>query len=173
MIELIEELPGNVVGIVARGRGPMKSADTVLAPGDGTLAEAARQGAALLRDRLSFSRRRLGGDLDVAIDHLPQWERIAIVHRQRLGAPDGQCAAILLASEVRVFTTLERAEGRAWIASLPGAESEDAAGGGYCAGSSTAAASAAAAPPRSRRPSVRPARRGGLDQYRHPSADGR
>ena len=56
-------------------------------------------------------------DLDVAIDHLPQWERIAIVTDTGWVRHTVNALRFLIASEVRVFTMLEAEEGRAWIAS--------------------------------------------------------
>src|SRR5260221_1360702 len=56
-------------------------------------------------------------DLDVAIDHLPQWERIAIVTDTGWVRHTVNALRFLIASEVRVFTTMETEEGRAWIAS--------------------------------------------------------
>src|SRR5207302_3317455 len=105
-------------------------------------------------------------ELDVAIDHLPQWERIAVVTDTGWVRQTVNALRFLLASEVRVFTTLETEEGRAWIASAGGEATPIAA--------ATARAEALqralrALPPRSRRPSARRARPGGR-RYRYPSA---
>jgi hypothetical protein len=81
------------------------------------------------------------GDLDVAIDHLPQWERIAVVTDTAWVRQMVNALRFLLASEVRVFTTLEAEEGRAWIATPLGAETAAPLAGRYCAGSSARAAS--------------------------------
>src|SRR5260221_14555750 len=110
-------------------------------------------------------------DLDVAIDHLPQWERIAVVTDTGWVRQTVNALRFLLASDVRVFTSEESDEGRAWIAAAPGAE----------AASPLAPAPARAqallspphaSPPPLRRPSSRPVRRDGR-QYRHPSAGDR
>src|SRR5216683_6973454 len=59
-------------------------------------------------------------DLDIAIDHLPQWERIAVVTDTGWVRHTVNALRFLIASEVRVFTRLDAEEGRAWIASPSG-----------------------------------------------------
>lgn len=168
MIELIKELPDNVVGIVARGRVTNEECDNVLRPAMERSLK--RHGKVRLYYEIGSRFPGAGwGDLDVAIDHLPQWERIAVVTDTGWVRQTVNALRFLLASEVRVFTTLEAQEGRDWIASPMGAETPLAA--------ATARAEAlrrppGASPPRSRRPSSRPVRRGDR-QYRHPSAGGR
>jgi hypothetical protein len=170
MIELINELPDNVIGIVARGRVTNEECDTVLRPA----MERSLKRHNKIRLYYEVGSRFPGagwGDLDIAIDHLPQWERIAVVTDTGWVRQTVNALRFLIASEVRVFTTLEAEEGRAWIASPLGADTVDP----------LAAAAARvqalrrlphASPPRSRRPSARPARRGDR-RYRHPSAGDR
>jgi hypothetical protein len=170
MIEVIKELPDNVVGIIAKGRVTNEECDNILRPA----MERSLKRHGKIRLYYEVGSRFPGAgwdDLDVAIDHLPQWERIAVVTDTGWVRHTVNALRFLLASEVRVFTTLEAEEGRAWIASPPDAD----------AASPIAAATARAqalrrlphvSPPRSRRPSSRPARRGDR-QYRHPSAGDR
>ena len=170
MIELIKELPDNVVGIVARGRVTNEECDEVLRPAMERSLK--RHGKVRLYYEIGSRFPGAGwGDLDVAIDHLPQWERIAVVTDTGWVRQTVNALRFLLASEVRVFTSDESDEGRAWIAAAPGAE----------AASPLAAATARAqklprlphgSPLRSRRLSSRPARRGGR-RCRRPSAGGR
>jgi hypothetical protein len=170
MIELIKELPDNVVGILARGRVTNEECDEVLRPAMENSLK--RHGKVRLYYEIGSRFPGAGwGDLDVAIDHLPQWERIAVVTdtgwvRQTINA-----LRFLLASEVRVFTSEESDEGRAWIAAVPSVE----AASPLAAATARAQAlrlSPHAGPPRLRRPSSRRVRRDGR-QYRHPSAGGR
>src|SRR6478735_8044899 len=163
MIEMIKELPDNVVGIIAKGRVTNEECDNVLKPA----MERSLKRHGKIRLYYEVGSRFPGAgwdDLDLAIDHLPQWERIAIVSDTGWVRHTVNALRFLIASEVRVFTADEAAEGRAWIA----------------AGDSAAEASSPvrapprlphAVPPRSRRPSPRPAQRGDR-QYRHPSAGG-
>src|SRR6185369_6140635 len=98
------------------------------------------------------------------IDHLPQWERIAVVTDTGWVRHTVNALRFLLASEVRVFTTLEAEEGRAWIASA--AEERPSAASILQARALRRVPHPV--PPRSRRPSARPAPRGGR-RYRYPS----
>ena len=78
MIEVITELPDNVVGILAKGRVTNKECDTILKPA----MERSLKRHGKIRLYYEVGSRFPGAgwdDLDVAIDHLPQWERIAIV----------------------------------------------------------------------------------------------
>jgi hypothetical protein len=170
MIELIRELPDNVVGIVARGRVTNEECDEVLRPAMERSLK--RHGKVRLYYEIGSRFPGAGwGDLDVAIDHLPQWERIAVVTDTAWVRQSVNALRFLMASEVRVFTCEESGEGRAWIAAAPDAE----AASPLAAATARAQAlrrSPSALPPRSRRPSARRARRDGR-QYRHPSAGGR
>src|SRR5205823_10622161 len=93
-------------------------------------------------------------DLDLAIDHLPQWERVAVVTNTGWVRQTVNALRFLIASEVRVFTMLEAEEGRAWIASSGEAE----AIGSTIARVRALRRGSRASPPRSRRPSFRPIR---------------
>ena len=165
MIEMIKELPDNVVGIIAKGRVTNEECDNILKPA----MERSLKRHPKIRLYYEVGSRFPGAgwdDLDLAIDHLPQWERIAIVTDTGWVRHTVNALRFLIASEVRVFTMLEAEQGRAWIASPIGA---DPAGP---LGSATARPQALrrlphASPPRSWRPSSRPARRGDR-LYRHP-----
>src|SRR5438105_2214194 len=116
MIEIINELPDNVVGILARGRVTNEECDSVLRPA----MERSLRRHGKIRLYYEVGSRFPGAgwdDLDIAIDHLPQWERIAVVTDTGWVRQTVNALRFLLASEVRVFTTLETDEGRAWIAS--------------------------------------------------------
>ena len=119
MIEIIKELPDNVVGIVATGRVTNEECDDVLRPA----MEASLRRHGKIRLYYEIGSRFPGagwGDLDIAIDHLPQWERIAVVTDTGWVRHTVNALRFLIASEVRVFTRLDAEEGRAWIASPSG-----------------------------------------------------
>ena len=168
MIEIIKELPDNVVGIVARGRVTNEECDNVLRPA----MEASLKRHRKIRLYYEVGSRFPGAgwaDLDLAIDHLPQWERVAVVTNTGWVRQTVNALRFLIASEIRVFTMLEAEEGRAWIAASGDAET--------AIGSAIAPVRALrrvprASSPRSRRPSSRPAPRGDR-RYRYPSAGGR
>jgi hypothetical protein len=165
MLAIIKELPDNVVGIVARGRVTNEECDDILRP-------------AMERSLRRYSKIRLyyevgarfpgagWDDLDVAIDHLPQWERIAVVTDTGWVRHTVNALRFLIASDIRVFTTEEVGQGRAWIAA------NDAEMPGAAAPVRGLARAERPSPLRSRRPAARPARRGDR-QYRHPSAGDR
>lgn len=124
MMEIIPGLPDNVVGILARGRVTNTECDSVLQPA----IKCSLRKHDKVRLYYEVGSRFPGAgwdDLCVAIDHLPQWERIAVVTDTGWVRQTVNALRFLLASEVRVFTTEERNESRAWIASsgqeMPGA----------------------------------------------------
>jgi SpoIIAA-like len=165
MIELIKELPDNVVGIHARGRVTNEECDNVLRPA----MEASLRRHNKIRLYYEVGSRFPGAgwdDLDLGVDHLPQWERIAVVTDTGWVRQTVNAIRFLIASDIRVFTTLETDEGRAWIAA------NDADAPGATSPVRMPARFPHAAPPRSRRPSSRPARRGDRRSQR-PSAGGR
>ena len=160
MIEVINELPDNVVGIIAKGRVTNEECDTVLKPAMERSLK--RHGKIRLYYEVGSRFPGAGWDnLDVAIDHLPQWERIAIVTDTGWVRHTVNALRFLIASEVRVFTVLEAEEGRAWIASPRDADGATAV--------ATARAQAlqrlsVLLPRRRRRRSSRPARQGSKER---------
>jgi hypothetical protein len=121
MLKVIDELPDNVVGIIAKGRVTNEECDNILKPA----MERSLKRHSKIRLYYEVGSRFPGAgwdDLDVAIDHLPQWERIAVVTDTGWVRQTVNALRFLLASEVRVFTTIEAEEGKAWIASPIGAE---------------------------------------------------
>src|SRR5690348_93463 len=167
MIEIIKELPDNVVGILARGRVTNEECDNILRPA----MERSLKRHGKIRLYYEVGSRFPGAgwdDLDIAIDHLPQWERIAVVTDTGWVRQTVNALRFLLASEVRVFTTLEAEEGRAWIAS----EVEEMPSAAAIARARALRQVPHPAPPRLRRPSVRPVRQGGR-RYHYPSAGDR
>ena len=165
MIELIKELPDNVVGIHARGRVTNEECDNVLRPA----MEASLKRHNKIRLYYEVGSRFPGAgwdDLDLGVDHLPQWERIAVVTDTGWVRQTVNAIRFLIASEIRVFTTLDADEGRAWIAA------KDADAPGATSPVRVPPRFPHVATPRSRRPSARPARRGDRRSHR-PSAGGR
>jgi len=160
MLELIKELPDNVVGIVTRGRVTNAECDTILRPA----IEVSLRRHRKIRLYYEVGSRFPGAgwdDLDLAIDHLPQWERIAVVTDTGWVRQTVNALRFLIASDVRVFTIIEAAEGRAWIAA------DEAAAPGATSPVRVPRRRHRGAPLRSRRPSFRPALPDGL-RYRRP-----
>src|SRR5690242_1680857 len=116
MLEIVEGLPDYVIGILAKGRVTKADCDSVLRP---VLESSLRRD---VRPRLYYEIGcRFPGagceDLEVGLNRLPQWERIAVVTDTAWVRQTVMALRFLLASEVRVFSTVEAAEGRAWIVS--------------------------------------------------------
>ena len=118
MIEIIENLPGNVVGLKATGEVTRKDYLDVVIP---AVDKALKQNAKL---RLyydlgaQFTGIDLGAeweDLRVGIEHFSRWERVAVVTdvawiRHMVGA-----LRFLMPGEIRVFTAAQGSEARNWI----------------------------------------------------------
>jgi hypothetical protein len=169
MIEIIKELPDNVVGIVATGRVTNEECDNVLRPA----MEASLKRHGKIRLYYEIGSRFPGAgwdDLDIGIDNPRRLERIAVVTDTGWVRQTVNALRFLIASEVRVFTRIDAEEGRAWITS-PSGEPGQTAIAGITAPVRAPRRLPRALLPRSRRPSSRPAQRGDR-RYRRPSAGG-
>jgi hypothetical protein len=119
MIELIEDLPRNVVGIAVRGRVTREECRTILAPAiDRSLRWRER-----VRLYYELGSRFPGSgwdDLDIGFEHASRCERIAIVTDIAWVRLTVKAIRFLIPGEIRVFATIETAEARAWITARPG-----------------------------------------------------
>ncbi len=123
MIQLIEGLPANVVGIAVKGRVTRQDCRDVLAP---AVARTLRR-----RERIRLyyeigSRFPGAGwdDLDLGLEHAAWCERVAIVTDIAWISLTVKALRFLIPGEVRVFSTIQTAEGRAWIAARPGSRAD-------------------------------------------------
>ena len=116
MIEMIDGLPDNVVGIIAKGRVTNNDCDKILKPAmESTLKRHDK-----VRLYYEIGCRFPGAaweNLRVGVEHIPQWERVAIVTDVGWVRHTVNALRFLMASEVRVFTSFQAPEGRAWITS--------------------------------------------------------
>ena len=115
MIRIVEGLPDNVVGIVAKGRVTNEDCDKILKP--------------LMQNSLKHEKVRLyyeigsrfpgaaWEDLGIGLEHIPQWERVAIVTDVGWVRHTVNALRFLIPGEVRVFTTHQAYQGCAWISS--------------------------------------------------------
>ena len=123
MIEIIAGLPKNVVGISVKGRLTMQDCRAVLMPA--------------MRRSLKYHEKirlyyELGSrfpgaawdDLDLGLEDLSRCERVAIVTDIGWVRLTVKAVRFLIPSEIRVFSTIETEEGRAWITALPGSDAE-------------------------------------------------
>jgi hypothetical protein len=116
MIQIIDGLPDNVVGIIAKGRVTNSDCDKVLKPAmESTLKRHDK-----VRLYYEIGCRFPGAaweDLRIGIEHIPQWERVAVVTDVGWVRHTVNALRFLISSDVRVFTSFQAPEGRAWITS--------------------------------------------------------
>jgi SpoIIAA-like len=123
VIEIVGGLPKNVVGISVKGRLTMQDCRAVLMP-------------AMKRSLKYYEKIRLyyeldsrfpgaaWDDLDLGLEDFSRCERVAIVTDIGWVRLTVKAVRFLIPSEIRVFSTLEVEEGRAWITALPGSDAE-------------------------------------------------
>jgi SpoIIAA-like len=123
MLELIEGLPKNVVGIVATGKVTMQDCQDVLMP--------AMKRSLKRHDKIrlyyELSSRFPGSawdDLDLGLEHASCCERVAIVTDIGWVRLTVKAVRFLIPSKIRVFSTAEAEEGRAWITARPGSRAD-------------------------------------------------
>ena len=126
MIEIIEGLPENVVGLVVKGRLTQKDCAEVLVP---RLRRALEWHYKL---RLYYEiRSRFPGAaweaIDLGLEQGPQWERVAIVTDVASVRHTVQALRLLLPSEIQVFETARMPQGLAWITAPHGLRATAAA----------------------------------------------
>jgi hypothetical protein len=119
MIEIIEGLPRNVVGIAVRGRLTMQDCRDVLMPAmDKSLKRHDK-----IRLYYELSSRFPGAgwdDLDLGIEHASRCERVAIVTDIGWVRLTVKALRFLIPGEIRAFATIQAPEGRAWITARVG-----------------------------------------------------
>src|SRR6202045_957485 len=118
MLELIDGLPGNVVGIAVSGRLTMQDCQDVLVP--------AMQKSLKRHDKIrlyyELNSRFPGAawdDLNVGIEYVPRCERVAIVTDVGWLRYTVKALRFLIPGEIEVFATVQASEGRAWITAAP------------------------------------------------------
>ena len=127
MLELIEGLPGNVVGIAVSGRLTMQDCQDVLVP--------AMQRSLKRHDKIrlyyELNSRFPGAawdDLELGLEDLSRCERVAIITDVGWVRLTVKALRFLIPSEIRVFPTVQADEGRAWIKARPRPQTEVEAG---------------------------------------------
>jgi hypothetical protein len=115
MIRVIDGLPDNVVGIVAKGRVTTEDCDKILKPLMETSAK--HDKVRLYYEISSRVPSAKWDDLRLGVGRLPQWERVAVVTDVGWVRHTVKALRFLIGSEIRVFTTSEAGDGLAWITS--------------------------------------------------------
>jgi len=115
MLELIEGLPKNVVGIIAKGRVTMRDYREVLIPA----MEKCLQRHHKIRLYYELGSRFPGAawdDLDLGIERAVRCERVAIVTDIAWVRLTVKALRFLIPGEIRIFATIQVPESRAWVA---------------------------------------------------------
>jgi stage II sporulation SpoAA-like protein len=123
MIEIIEGLPRNVVGIAVKGRVTMQDCRDVLMPA----MERSLKRHDKIRLYYELGSRFPGAgwdDLDLGIDSASRCERVAIVTDIGWVRLTARALRFLIPGKIRVFATIEAEEGRAWITARPGSRAD-------------------------------------------------
>ena len=115
MLRVIEGLPDNVVGIVAKGRVTADECDRILMPVIHTSLQ--RDGARLYYEIGSRIPAARWDDLQIGVDCIPRWERVAVVTDIGWIRQTVKALRFLIGGDIRVFTTSEAGDGLAWIRS--------------------------------------------------------
>ena len=123
MLELIEGLPKNVVGIVATGRVTMQDCRDVLVPA----IRQSRKRHDKIRLYYELNSRFPGSawdDLDLGLEHAACCERVAIVTDIGWVRLTVKAVRFLIPSKIRVFAGIQAEEGLAWITARPGSRAD-------------------------------------------------
>jgi hypothetical protein len=127
MLELIDGLPGNVVGIAVSGRLTMQDCQDVLVPA----IEKSLKRHEKIRLYYELHSRFPGAawdELDLGLEHALRCERVAIVTDIGWVRLTIKALRFLIPSEIRVFATVQADEGRAWIRARSRPQTEVEAG---------------------------------------------
>jgi SpoIIAA-like len=119
VIELIEDLPRNVVGIAVTGRVTQQECHDVLTPAiEKSLKR--REKSRLYYELGSRFPGAGWDDLDLGFEHASRCERIAIVTDIAWVRLTVKAIRFLIPGEIRVFATIETPQARAWITARSG-----------------------------------------------------
>ena len=116
MLELIEGLPGNIVGIAVSGRLTREDCQDILVP---AIAKSLKRHDKI-RLYYEIGSRFPGAtweDLRLGVGNIPQWERVALVTDVGWFRHTVNPMWSLIPGEVRGFTTTDAYQGCAWISS--------------------------------------------------------
>jgi SpoIIAA-like len=116
MIQIVEGLPDNVVGIIAKGRVTNEDCKKVLRP----LVQRSLMRHEKVRLYYEIGCRFPGAaweELGLGMQCIPQWERVAVVTDVGWFRQSVNALRFLIPGEVRVFTSNDAYEGCAWISS--------------------------------------------------------
>lgn len=118
MIEKIENLPGNIVGMRAKGKLTADDYEKVIVPSLEealTRSEKIRFLYVLGDDFDGFSAEAMWDDVKVGLGHIQNFEKMAVVTESKMVKGAMKLLKFLMPGEVRVFGNKEEREARDWI----------------------------------------------------------
>ncbi len=121
MLKIINDLPGNVVGIEAEGEVTGEDYNRVLIPAVNEELKANKKIRLLYylgSDFTGFSLNAMVDDAGVGIKNLSAWDRVAMVSDHELINVFVKFFGYLLPCEVKIFSNAELNEAKKWIAEL-------------------------------------------------------
>lgn len=119
MLELIPDLPENVVGVVASGQVTAKDYETVLIPAIESLLANQEKIRVLYHAGPAFTGFTPGAmwdDMKVGVAHWDAWEKAAVVTDVGWLAGAMRCFSFAMPCPVKLFANKEIAEATQWIA---------------------------------------------------------
>jgi hypothetical protein len=118
MIEKIANLPGNIVGMLAKGRITGDDYEKVIVP---ALDEAAKKYAKIRflyilgEDFDGITAEAMWDDVKVGLRHIRDFEKMAVVTDNKMIREAIRVFGFVMPAEVRVFGNLAEKEARDWI----------------------------------------------------------
>jgi len=119
MLKLLEGFPDDVIAVTARGRVTGADYDKVMIPA----VERALRGHdkvrcyyELGREFEAFDLKSAWKDFVIGVEHLPRWERMAVVTDVEWIRYAMRAFGFVMPGELRVFATGQASEARDWIA---------------------------------------------------------
>lgn len=120
MIRLLDQLPDNVIGIVASATVDARDYETIVVPAVEARLKSQRKLRLLYElgaDFEGFTAGAMWDDTRLGLGHLDAWERIAVVTDIGWITRAVRLFALAIPCPVRAYANADRAEAEAWIAS--------------------------------------------------------
>lgn len=121
MLKIINDLPGNVLGVSAEGKITGTDYETILIPALDEKLKANKKIRMLYQLGSSFSGFELSAMLDDArmgLKHLSAWEKIALVSDHEMINTFAKFFGHLMSCELRIFKNAEFEEAKKWITDI-------------------------------------------------------
>ncbi|HVA97393.1 MAG TPA: STAS/SEC14 domain-containing protein [Bacteroidia bacterium] len=118
MLQLIKDLPDNVLGVTAEGKVTGKDYETILIPAVEDKLKRNKKVRLLYHLGTKFSEFELSAMLDdakIGMKHLFAWEKVALVSDNHLLNASATFFGYMIPCEVRVFKNAELEEAIKWI----------------------------------------------------------